>query len=166
MQVSHKGQRKGAPILSLPLALTSPFLCCPCVTSRDSPKWRACSQVKHQLFTVLPQTSKMQPLALTGVGRGVGIIIHYYFVMKICAKWGWRKSVWTQLMASQPQLGSWKKEKNDAGCDKDNHVHPWVPMSSPYTLALVAIHACMCTVICKNTDYLFFINRNVNKPWL
>lgn len=43
------------------------------------------------------------------------------------------------------------KEKNKAGGDKDNHVHPLVPMSSAYTLALVAIVACMCTVICKNT---------------
>ena len=29
-----------------PLALASPFACCSCVTSRDSPKWRACSLAK------------------------------------------------------------------------------------------------------------------------
>ena len=34
------GEDKSFP----PLTLTSPFACCSCVTSRDSPKWRACSQ--------------------------------------------------------------------------------------------------------------------------
>ena len=122
----------------------------------NSLKWRACSQAKHQLFTVLPQTLKKQPMALNGAGRGGGggyhnLLLLFYAnlcqmrLKKICLNPADGQSATTGVL----------KEKNKAGCDKDNHVHPWVPMRSQYTLVLVAIDACMCTVICKNTDYVF-----------
>ena len=34
--------------ISSPLALASPFACCSRVTSRDSPKWRACLLAKFR----------------------------------------------------------------------------------------------------------------------
>ena len=33
---------------NVPLTLTSPFACCSCITSRDSPKWRTCLQANWQ----------------------------------------------------------------------------------------------------------------------